>query len=114
VPSKAIIRLTSEQWLAEGHRLFGENFEDWRFICPICNQVQSVGDFKPFKDSGATPDTARYNCLGRFLSASERKASGRCDYTLGGLIRLPGVIVTDGDREYYCFSFADAEVKQVA
>ncbi|HMS55118.1 MAG TPA: VVA0879 family protein [Fimbriimonadaceae bacterium] len=111
---KQPVRMTVDEWLAEGKRRFGGDPGEWAFVCPICKGVQTVNDFRPFKDKGATPDTARFSCLGRFLPNTASAFFGhpdnqsRCDYTLGGLIPLPGVIVTDYDgKELLCFAFAE-------
>lgn len=33
-------------WLKELESRFGEDSEDWKFVCPSCGHVQSVADFK--------------------------------------------------------------------
>ncbi len=107
--------MTHDAWLAEGTRRFGENFDDWKFICPICGNIAAVADFKPFKDVGATPDSATNQCIGRFNGSPYRafgnslKERGKpCDYALFGLFRLPGVIVKAADgKEIMAFAFAE-------
>ena len=38
--------MTKEEWLAEGERLFGKYYEDWKFKCPRCGNVASGQEFK--------------------------------------------------------------------
>jgi hypothetical protein len=107
-------RMTHAEWLAEGKRRFGEDFQKWRFKCPVCGHVASIGDYKPFADQGATPSSAAQECIGRY--AGKRRAAfgidsgpGPCDYALFGLFRLPGVVITpqDGGEPMMSFAFAD-------
>jgi hypothetical protein len=110
--------MTHEEWMTEGKRRFGENFDDWKFVCPVCKHVASVGDFRKHKDNGATPDSATRQCIGRYdgskgtaFGEKRFKNGGPCDYALYGLFRLPGVIVTgspyaDG-KQMMSFAFAD-------
>ena len=105
-------RVTHQQWLAEGRRRFGDDFMQWRFICPACGHVQQVLDFKQFGDRGATPDHARQNCIGRFMPREQCHGMGEgqpCDYTAYGLIRLaPIVVVSEDGTEQFSFAFGDA------
>jgi hypothetical protein len=104
--------MTHAEWEAEGKKRFGEDFMKWKFVCPVCKNVAAVEDYKPFKDKGATPDSATCQCIGRFTGA-KYKAFGNprgkpCDYALFGLFRLPGVIVKFPDgKEKMSFAFAD-------
>jgi hypothetical protein len=103
-----------EEWQAEGLRRFGE-FHKFRFVCPLCGHVQGVEDFKPFKDQGATPDSAFQVCIGRYTGAGETKRdpSGKlsqpCNYAGSGLFRLSPVRVKTADgKEIHAFGFAEA------
>jgi hypothetical protein len=104
-------KLTRDEWLAEGRELFGDNFFDWRFVCPGCGHVQSIGDFREHKDRGATPDAAAKECIGRYeekpasWSEGEAKKGGPCDYAAYGLFFIGNTIVLDGDREIRVFDF---------
>lgn len=103
------------EWHAEGTRRFGGDYFGWKFKCPICGNIASIGDFQKYKDAGATPDSGTQQCIGRF-SGSKYKAFGAstsergapCDYALYGLFRLPGVVILmpDGVKRM-AFAFAD-------
>lgn len=107
-----------EDWLAEGRRRFGQDFGAWKFVCPICKHVAAVDDFKPYKDKGATPDSATSECIGRYIPGSmkafeeSKRTKGPCDYAGYGLFRLSPVhILTEGQdpkKPTHCFAFAEA------
>lgn len=106
--------LTREDWLAEGKRRFGVE-ADFRFVCPICKNGQSVRDFEAFKAQGAKADHAYKYCIGRLVGAKRQAfggdGPGPCDYASGGLFNLNPVLVTytgdDGtQRAIAVFEFA--------
>ena len=101
-----------EEWLAEGERLFGPDRMDWKFVCPMCGNVQSVREFKQLADEGynVTPDSARYNCIGRYKGGrsaflKDGKSGPPCDYTTGGLFNVSPVKVVCPDGEHWAFDF---------
>ena len=118
--------MTYEQWKAEGERRFGKNLFQWKFKCPVCGHVASPEDFRPYKDQGATPESACVECIGRYDGTNRAafaagdvekkgfKKGGPCDYALYGLFRLPGVVVTgspyakDG-KPMMAFAFAEVD-----
>lgn len=111
--------LTLDEWLAEGTRRFGESQLDWRFECPACKHVQAVKDFKPYKEQGATAESARFNCIGRYSGANPNaglagtgKEKGPCDYTSGGLFDLRPVVVKTSEGSVRSFAFAPEEVER--
>lgn len=62
------IKMTHEEWVAKGKALFGDDMLKWKFVCPGCGHVQTPEDFRAFKDKGATPDSARNECIGRYTT----------------------------------------------
>jgi hypothetical protein len=112
-----VTALSLDAWLAEGERRFGPSQLKWRFVCPACAHVQAVEDFRPYKDRGATAETAHFNCIGRYAGArpdaglnGTGKEKGPCDYTSGGLIDLRPVVVTMPNGETIrSFAFADGQ-----
>ena len=70
---------TKDEWLAEGAKLFGANFEDWKFKCPKCGNV-AYG--KDFKDAGVNPNAMYCECIGRHV-----KGKG-CDWAAYGLFDI--------------------------
>lgn len=121
MPANEIVTMNADAWEAEGTRLFGPEQLNWKFKCPICGNVQSPADFLPYKNEGATPDSAYKVCIGRFLpDGKQRRAFGfggatalpepkaPCDYTSGGLFNLNPLIVEAGEHKISAFAFADA------
>jgi hypothetical protein len=111
--------MTKAEWLAKGEELFGANTDAWKFACPVCGNVASVGDFREHKDKGAEPSSATNECIGRYLpregvsraidwdNANEGKPDKPCDYAGYGLFRLSPIVVVDGDTEVHSFAFAE-------
>lgn len=118
----AVPKMTHAEWLDEGERRFGTSVRDWKFVCPICKGVQSFADFDAL---GVPLDTIRkvvnFSCVGRWMpDAPEAFAMGRgkakrprptpethCNYTLGGLFGVPGVLVEFEGKEVASFAFAE-------
>ena len=102
-------RVSLKEWMDEGRSLFGPDMLKWKFICPSCGNVQTPEDFRPFKNKGAQPDSARFNCIGRYDGHMEvDMCSGKspCNYTSGGLLNISPVKITDEQgREYTSFDF---------
>jgi len=105
---KGIITMTKEEWWARGIELFGADLLKWRFVCPCCGNIQTPEDFRPYKDKGVTPDTAWFNCIGRYdgheaVSIFSKKSP--CNYTSGGLFCFNPIKVVDGEKEHMAFAF---------
>lgn len=100
--------MTKSEWKALGEQLFGPDQMKWKFICPACNHVATVQDYK---DAEAPPAAVAVACVGRFMG-SRRPAFvagvGPCDYSGLGLFCISPVSV-DGLR---VFGFAQNNEKQ--
>ena len=102
-------RMTKEEWLAKGKELFGDDMFQWKFICPNCGHVQSIEDFRQYKDKGANPNSAYQSCIGRYMDGEVGTLGDKkspCNYAASGLIMLAPIIVVDGDSETHAFAFA--------
>lgn len=100
-PPRGRRRMTRAAWLDLGRALFGDNPNDWRFVCPSCGRTQTMRDFT---DAGMTPEQAEsrahFSCLGRWVR------SNRCDWTLGGLLQIHTLEVVDEEgHAHACFDF---------
>lgn len=110
------ITITLEEWRAKGATLFGDDPMKWKFVCPVCEHVASVQDWK---DAGAPQDSAGFACVGRWAGVNEEVAKGNfgpngivgrgpCNYAGGGLFKLNPVTVIDPDgHKMQCFAFAE-------
>lgn len=114
----SLTKMTKAEWEAKATALFGTDKFKWRFVCPACGSIQSVEDFKPYKEKGAKPSSAYCECLGRYAGGErwlDEKRKGpapkgkRCDYAGYGLLHISPIIVINEDKETECFAFDEGE-----
>lgn len=89
-----------KEWLEEAKKRFGEDWKQWKFVCPVCKTVQTAQDLI---DRGVEEQKVQsylaFSCIGRFGD----KDKG-CDWTLGGLLKihtLEVIIPSDKDEPAY-------------
>jgi hypothetical protein len=59
--------ITLADWQAEGLALFGEDPDDWQFICPACGLVQTPGEFRALGMGQRMIDTiVSFACIRRW------------------------------------------------
>lgn len=105
-------RVTQDEWMAEGTKLFGPDMRTWPFVCPTCGHVATAADYKA---AGAPDGAVGFSCVGRWIAGSkdafEKKGPGPCTYAGGGLFVLNPVEVTSADgKSGRYFEFAKPEV----
>jgi hypothetical protein len=106
----ASVVMTKQEWLDRANELFGPDMMKWRFVCPACGNIAAIGDFYPYRDKGATPDSATHECIGRYdghlhvVMGTEKP----CNYTGYGLLDFCPVRVMDGEEELRCFAFDES------
>ncbi len=109
------IKITKTEWMKRGQKLYGtEDTLQWEFRCPICKHIQRPEDFRPYKDKGADPNSALWNCIGRFTGGNrafgDGTIKGPCDYTAYGLLQFCRYLVTDNEgHEFRVFAFSKDE-----
>jgi hypothetical protein len=91
---------TSEEWMAEGERRFGEDFNNWKFECPACGNVHSVKDFK---DLGLDPNLTYQECIGRHV---KDKGCDWCSYGFLGTLGHGRIVTSKGNHKSEVFDFA--------
>lgn len=100
-------KLTQEELLSEAIERFGSDAMGFKFQCPHCGDVASIGEFR---ENGIDPGRAGQDCIGRHLGALDktkhrsaeayRKAGGRgCDWAAYGLFRGPWEIVVPAEAD---------------
>jgi hypothetical protein len=101
--------ITEVNWRKKGEKLFGKNALKWKFVCPVCGNIQMPEDFKKYKDKGAKLSDAYFNCIGRFSEGKGtllNKKESPCDYTSGGLLNMSPVSVVDKQgKKHFVFDF---------
>lgn len=70
--------ITLEQWNNKGRSLFGDDKMKWKFVCPVCKNIQTPEDLKK---AGANHVDVLQECVGRY-----DKTKG-CDYAAYGLFK---------------------------
>lgn len=108
------IEMTEEEWLAKGRELFGDDMYKWKFVCPGCGHVQMAEDFKPYKEQGASPDSARCECIGRYSGGRDWMRGkdgepGPCNYAAYGLLQISPVHVLSEGKIKQSFAFAEED-----
>lgn len=112
-------RLRYDEWTAEARTRFGDDSLNWRFRCPSCGLVQSLGDFK----EAGIPDAERvvaFSCIGRWRRGAaeafrskahhDERGDRGCNYAGGGLFKLNPVAVEAPDGSMHdVFEFDGAE-----
>lgn len=59
-----------DAWRAEAVKRFGASPAEWRFVCPACGHEATCADFK---ELGADPERASFECIGRVLNELGRR-----------------------------------------
>ena len=94
-------RYTQDELLAEALRRFGEDANDFAFVCPRCGDIATVRDFT---EAGGR-DAVGQICIGRILGDKRG-----CDWSANGLCTGPWTIVMHDGTEQYSFALAPATV----
>ena len=110
-------KITLKQWLERGKELYGEDYSNWKFKCPMCGHISSCKDFI---DLGSDIDSAYVECIGRIngkgVSGIKFKKgddnSNGCDWAAYGFLGTlgNGIIVINeknNNKETDVFKFAD-------
>jgi hypothetical protein len=113
------VEIAHAAWHEQGTALFGENEYLWRFVCPVCGHVQTPQDFVPFSKVGATAESVRKECLGRYKQPAKKAfppegykapVDHPCDYASYGLFNVSPVLVLLPDgQQISAFAFAPPE-----
>lgn len=108
------MKYTLEKWRAEAVRRFGDNPENWKFVCPACGRINTG---REFREAGATPNDMYQTCIGRHngnmrpASKGAKEDGKGCDWAAFGLLGTLGkgdtVVVEDG-KEIDVFAFAES------
>jgi hypothetical protein len=102
------VHISAADWKKAAKERYGDNPLLWRFRCPSCGHVASVGDWK---SAGANEGAIAFSCVGGWTGGRDafgKEGAGPCNYAGGGLFRISPILVTDEDEhEHLVFDFAD-------
>ena len=85
-----------QAWKQHGAQLFGSDYRNWQFVCPVCGQIQSYWDFLAgCLDKQTAKDQYYFTCLGRYSQRPHTLLAHRkaCTYS-GGLTLQVGNTIT--------------------
>jgi hypothetical protein len=87
-----MVKQSHEEWKAEAIQRFGENPDNWAFVCPACGHVATISNFKFL---GEAADSAAQQCIGRVNSRGMKPADAKsneygCDWAAFGLFGTLG------------------------
>ena len=57
-------KYSHREWVELATKTFGDDSQEWAFVCPICGHVAKVKDWVAV---GAPEGAIAFNCLGRYL-----------------------------------------------
>lgn len=109
-------KYTYVEWMTEGKKRFGDDFNDWKFICPACGHIQSVRDFIYLE---LDPNDAFKECIGRYngnMKPATESSKDGCDWCSYGFFGTCGkgviVLLENGEQtEIFDFAPIEKEVK---
>ena len=82
-PQCSAERYTLDEWQAAALKRFGPDPDDWLFICPGCNSVQSRADFKKLGMPHRQSDQiVGYSCIKRWHDQSCKHTGGPVQLTI--------------------------------
>lgn len=97
--------LTYDEFMNKGKEIYGVDMMDWKFKCPQCGHVHSLGDFQK---AGIDINKGLSCCASRFPELGYSKPD--CKWTTGGLFKIGGQFVISQDYiPILIFAFADGE-----
>jgi predicted RNA-binding Zn-ribbon protein involved in translation (DUF1610 family) len=89
---------TPEKRDKEGERLFGPDFRNWKYRCPMCGNIQTGHDFLYI---GIRSIHVEYNCIGNYI-----KRRG-CEYVLNSSATKYTALIKVGTIAVPVFDFAE-------
>ena len=116
-----LVSMTEKEWQLQAIRLFGQDFLNWAFVCPVCANVQSVQDFKNIGEPHVMAHSVYQECIGRHIAGSKEafsddSRSGPCNYAGYGLFDLRPIQIVMGDgstQKVFAFASPPSELDQI-
>lgn len=101
------------EWLDEGLVRFGNNISNWRFQCPHCQRIYSVGEYPDVDDERKKLFVAARKCIDYHRMSKSWDEDG-CTYhyfKVDEAVELAkgGIVVEENGKRYHFFNYADIE-----
>lgn len=78
--------ISQQEWEAKGVELFGENKQEWRFVCPACGNVESLESAKKDHPDAIDDWRVEQECIGRHTTETG------CNWAAYGLFWGPVLV----------------------
>jgi hypothetical protein len=99
-----------DDWIKKAKDLYGENSDNWEFVCPVCKIKTKAKEWREAKQEGMLA----FSCIGRAVGAkinAFEEGKGPCNYAGGGLFALnPIKIVKDDGSSMNVFDFSIEQI----
>ncbi len=97
--------VTEEEWFAKARELFGENQDNWTFVCPACGHEMSIVKARTqypehLPKMRQSDLKIECECIGRAVPGLG------CDWCAYGLFNGPVFVKRQNGNETPCFDFA--------
>jgi hypothetical protein len=108
-------KYTFNEWKTEGKRRFGDDFKNWKFVCPNCGRVSSGNEFI---ENGAAFNDMYVTCIGRHngkgddTKKDKKHLENGCNWAAFGLFKTMGkgdIVINDDGSETDVFAFAKVD-----
>lgn len=91
-----------KDFIKEAETLYGKDAKKWKFICPMCDTIQSAEDLiAAGVDKAKVKNYIGFSCIGRWTGAgSHLKSKGKgngCDWTLGGFFLAHTLVIENAE-----------------
>lgn len=105
--------ITFEKWHELGHKLYGDNQNNWKFKCPNCGRISAVSDHSNRRSWKPGVISATHKCITWYDYATDFD-NVTCGYQYVEIkeyeseLSLGGIVITDSNmKKYHAFEFAD-------
>lgn len=97
------------EWRQDAEKLFGKDYNNWKFRCPACGKVFSIKDLI---DVGGNLNDAYQTCIGRYTGkgAPAKDSKDGCNWAAFGFLGTLGkgrIVINDNNEEVEVFDFAE-------
>ena len=97
------------EWLDEGVKRFGRDVTNWKFQCPQCKRIYSVGEYPDACDERRKLLQAAKKCIDRHRGCTYQYFN----VTKNVELAKGGIVVEHNGRQFHFFDYADIESGEI-